>query len=106
MDIFIRNLATGVTENDLRDLFEHYGSVSSIKMTRKHSSCEPLGFAFVTMPTQSQALSAINALKGAKLKGQAIEFNDLGPRFERRRSSERRGPARGETDRRGRIKKH
>ena len=106
MDIYVRNLATTVTESDLRKLFEHYGRVSAVTMMKKHASSEPLGFAFVTMPTRSQAITAINALKGATLKGQPIEFNDRGPRFERRKSSERRGLTRGETERRGRIKKH
>ena len=106
MDIFIRNLATSVTESDLRELFEHYGNVSGVTMMKKHASSEPLGFAFITMPTKSQAISAINALKGATLKGRAIEFNDFGPRFERRRTDERRTLSRGETERRGHIKKH
>ena len=106
MDIYVRNLATTVTESDLREIFGHYGSVSAVTMMKKHASSDPLGFAFVTMPTKSQAISAINALKGATLKGKAMEFNDFGPRFERRRSDERRGPPRSETERRGRIKKH
>ena len=106
MDIFVRNLATNVTESDLKELFEHYGNVSAVTMMKKHASSEPLGFAFVTMPTKSQAISAINALKGSTLKGQAIEFNDLGPRFERRKSDERRNLPRGENERRGHIKKH
>ena len=104
MDIFIRNLSTAVTENDLKELFEPYGNVPNITMMKKHASVEPLGFAFVSMPTKSQAISAINALKGATLKGQAIEFNDLGPRFERRKSAERRNLGRGKTERRGSVK--
>ena len=68
---------------------------------KKHASWEALGFAFITMPTKSQAISAINALKS-----RAIEFNNFGPRFERDKTVERRTLPRGETERRGHIKKH
>ena len=100
MDIFIRNLATNVTENDLRELFEHYGRVSGVSMAKKHDASTTLGFAFITMPAKCQAISAINALKGAELKGKAIEFNDYGLRFERRKDSQRRAHSRPGTDRR------
>lgn len=100
MDIFVRNLATNVTENDLRELFEDYGSVSSISMLKKYDSSAPLGFAFISMPAECQAMSAINALKGVKLKGQTMEFNDLGLRFERRRKLKGRSHECPESERR------
>ena len=68
---------------------------------KKHASWEPLGFAFITIPTKSQAISPINALKG-----RTIEFNDFGPRFERCKTVERRTLPRDETERHGHIKKH
>ena len=100
MDIFIRNLATSVTENDLRELFEHYDKISGVSMAKKHDSSAPLGFAFITMPAKCQAISAINALKGIELKGKGIEFSDFGLRFERHIESERHGHSRPDLERR------
>ena len=100
MDIFVRNLSKAVTEGDLRQVFEDYGEVTSVTLVKESLSRRPVGFAFVNMPRDTEAMSAINALRHADLKGRTIVFNDHGRRFERRRSNERRNSRRTAIDRR------
>jgi len=72
MNIFVAKLDYGVTSEDLREVFEEYGEVSSCnvifdKMTRKSK-----GFAFVEMPDNSAAQKAISELNEASINGRTI----------------------------------
>lgn len=100
MEVFVRNLDRAVDESELRQLFEPYGRVASVKIVKDSSTSQPVGFAFIRMAENSEAISAINALKGAELRGRQIEFNTPGSRFERRYVLEQRSEGRGETERR------
>jgi RNA recognition motif-containing protein len=84
MNIYVGNLASEVTEDDLRKMFEAFGQIASISIITDKFSGESRGFAFVEMPTKAEAQSAINDLNGKELKGRAISVNEARPRPERR----------------------
>ncbi len=100
MDIFVRNLSHDVEEPELREVFEAYGAVTGITLVEDKETGRRMGFGFVTMPSKDEAVSAINALKGTKLRGQMLEFHESRTRFERRRMPERREIERETPDRR------
>jgi len=103
MDIYVRNLSREVTEEDLQQVFSRFGNIDSVKVVKDSESGISAGFGFVSMPDHSQALTAINALKGHELKGKTLHFNDRCNRFERRRGEERRTNNRGGSERRKRF---
>ncbi|RKX26530.1 MAG: RNA-binding protein [Candidatus Zixiibacteriota bacterium] len=80
MNIFVGNLSFDATEDDLRQLFEQYGEVSSAKIISDRLSGRSRGFAFIEMPDDGAAQSAIDGLNGNDLKGREINVNQARPR--------------------------
>lgn len=80
MNIYIGNLTSGTTENDLRQAFESHGQVENVKLIKDKYTGEPRGFAFVEMPTKTEALSAIEDLNGKELNGNILTVNEARPR--------------------------
>jgi RNA recognition motif-containing protein len=80
MNIYIGNVSSATSENDLRQAFEGYGKVEDVKIIKDKYSGEPRGFAFVEMPTKAEALSAIEGLNGKELKGNTLVVNEARPR--------------------------
>ena len=69
MNIFVGNLATGVTEDDLRQAFEGFGKVASARIIKDKFSGQSRGFGFVEMPELAEAKAALEAMNGKDLKG-------------------------------------
>ncbi len=80
MNIYVGNLAYGVTDADLRELFSASGEVSSASVIIDKMSGESKGFGFVEMPSNSDAQSAIKALNEQPLKGRNMRVNEAKPR--------------------------
>ena len=80
MNIYIGNLDFGVDENDLRNIFEKYGSVSDVKIITDKYSGRSKGFGFVVMENNSEANKAISELNGATLENREIVVNEARPR--------------------------
>jgi len=84
MNIYVGSLSIDVNDDDLRQAFEAYGEVESVKIIKNRYTGESRGFAFIEMPTNKEALSAIDGLNGKSLKGSSIVVNEARPRSERR----------------------
>lgn len=84
MNIFIGNLAPGVTEAEITELFKQYGDVHSVELARVKFSDELRGFGFVDMPGKRHSLAAIAGLNGKDLRGQALTVNEARPKIEHR----------------------
>jgi RNA recognition motif-containing protein len=80
IDIYVGNLASDITENDLREAFELFGRVETAGVAKHHHSGASRGFGFVGMPSRGEAASAVVGLHGRSLKGQAITTTELKPR--------------------------
>ena len=83
MNIYVGNLPYGVTEDELRSLFEEHGEVSSANVIIDRQTGRSKGFGFVEMPTDSEAENAIEALNESAIKGRNIKVNQARPRAER-----------------------
>jgi RNA recognition motif-containing protein len=75
MNIFIGNLSYGLSEDELQQVFEEYGEVSSAKIITDKYSGKSKGFGFVEMPDDEAANQAIEALDGSSLGGRNINVN-------------------------------
>ena len=91
MNIYVGNLSREVTEEDLRQAFEAFGEVTSVKIIKDRYSDESRGFGFVEMPGKADAESAITGLKEKELKGRTLNVNEARPRPEGRRRGGRPG---------------
>ena len=99
MNIYVGNLAYEVTESDIRNAFEEFGTVTSVKIITDNYSGKSKGFGFVEMEEADQAEQAIAAINDLELKGRAITVNPARPKEDHRPSGGgggmRRGPGGG-----------
>jgi RNA recognition motif-containing protein len=84
MNIYVGSLSYDVTEEDLKQAFEAFGEVESVKIITDKYSGQSKGFGFVEMPDKAQAQSAIEGLNGKDLKGRTLNVNEARPRTESR----------------------
>jgi len=84
MNIYIGNLSRDVTEDDLRQMFQPFGTIDSVNVIKDKFSGVSKGFAFIEMPVKEEAEAAMAALKGKELKGRPLDCNEARPREERR----------------------
>jgi RNA recognition motif-containing protein len=84
MNIYIGNLSYEVTEEDLKEAFEAFGEVETVKVIKDNYTDRSKGFGFVEMPAKDEAQSAINELNDKELKGRTLKVNEARPRTESR----------------------
>lgn len=80
MNIFVGSLPFSINEADLKDSFEAYGAVSSVKIITDKFTGRSKGFGFVEMPNEAEALKAIEELNGAMVSGRTIIVNKSIPK--------------------------
>ena len=74
--LYVGNLAWGVTDQDLNDLFAEVGSVNSAQVIMDRATNRSRGFGFVEMGSDAEAATAVEKLNGHELKGRAIRVNE------------------------------
>jgi RNA recognition motif-containing protein len=79
-NIFVGNLSFNTTEQDLRSLFEAYGTVDRVNIVTDRDSGQPRGFAFVEMSNDDEGNNAIAVINGQKLGGRALNVNEARPK--------------------------
>jgi RNA recognition motif-containing protein len=82
MHIQIMNLNLGVIEADIRRLFTPFGEVAMVEVDRDKWNHRSTGRAFVNMPVEKQARTAILTLNGTMVAGKAIAVTALNPVWE------------------------
>ncbi len=83
MNIYVGNLSRDVTENDLREAFEAFGTVDSVKIITDRFTGASRGFGFIEMPEDEEAKKAMADLNGKEMKGREVKINEARPRTER-----------------------
>ena len=87
MNSFVGSLPFSIEEADLRESFEAYGAVDSVKIITDKFTGRSKGFGFVEMPNDAEAQKAIDELNGATVQGRAIVVNKSEPKPEGERRS-------------------
>jgi RNA recognition motif-containing protein len=82
MNIFVGNLPFEVTEDELKQIFEVHGKVTSVSILKDKFTGKPRGFGFVEMADKASAEIAISALNGKDLKGRNMTVNEARPKTE------------------------
>ncbi|MCG8685219.1 MAG: RNA-binding protein [Desulfobacterales bacterium] len=75
MNIYVGNFTEQMTENALREMFEAFGMVESVKIIKDRFSGRSKCFGFVEMPNNSEADKAIKALNGNMINKKPIKIN-------------------------------
>jgi len=86
MNLYVSNLPYQTTDDELRELFEPYGEVSSAVVIRDRETGRSRGFGFVEMPDGAQGGAAIEAMHGKPFSGRPLTVNEARPREERPRA--------------------
>jgi len=94
MNIFVSNLSYGVNSDDLKELFEEYGNVSSAKVIMDRETGRSRGFGFVEMG-DAEGQKAIDELNQAEYDGKVISVSVARPKPEGERRSFGGGGNRG-----------
>jgi len=103
MNVYVGNLSPETTEDDLRQAFEAFGQVISIKILRDRVTGESNGVGFVGMPVSDEGQTAISTLNGKNLKGHAIKVEEGKRKIDHRRNKDKQdgfGGDRRDRDRR------
>ncbi|WP_246173560.1 RNA recognition motif domain-containing protein [Limnoglobus roseus] len=80
-NLYVGNMSFSTTEDQLREAFSQYGSVTKVQLIMDRETGRPRGFAFVDMADGGDA--AIQALNGAQLDGRTLTVNEAKPREDR-----------------------
>ncbi|MCA9101579.1 MAG: RNA-binding protein [Pirellulales bacterium] len=83
MNIYVGNLSYDATEDDIRQAFAAYGTVTSVNIITDRETGRSRGFAFVEMSDRSESEAAIEALNLQKIAGRAVTVNEAKPRENR-----------------------
>ena len=93
MRLYVGGLPYQTTENDLIDLFEQIGQVSSVTVITDRETGRSKGFGFVDMASAENAQQAIAQLNGTLYGERTITVNEA---RERQATSQRRSNYRSE----------
>jgi cold-inducible RNA-binding protein len=83
LKLYVGNLAYGVTNTDLENMFTPHGNVQSAQIIMDRDTGRSKGFGFVEMSSNDEAQAAMNALNGKESDGRALTVNEARPREER-----------------------
>jgi RNA recognition motif-containing protein len=78
--LYVGNLSYGVTSDDLHQLFESFGAVTSAEVLNDRETGRSRGFGFVEMANDAEADAAIEGLDGNDHGGRRLTVNEARPR--------------------------
>jgi RNA recognition motif-containing protein len=82
MNLYVTNLGDKITSESLEIMFATYGKVSSseiVKDQHQLSGYSPV-FAYVEMPNDGEAETAIKKIDGTVVDGRSISVSQTGPK--------------------------
>ena len=75
MNLYVSNLSFHTTDENLKELFEKFGAVSSAKVITDRESGRSRGFGFVEMSSDNEAREAIQGLNNKEVEGRAMSVS-------------------------------
>ena len=85
MNIYVGNLNYQTTDEDVRQLFAQFGTITSAKVITDKFTGRSKGFAFVEMADNTEGNNAINGTNNQDFQGRPLKVNEARPREERPR---------------------
>lgn len=80
LNIYVGNLSFDTVESELRELFEAYGSVDSVKIISDQFTGRSRGFGFIEMTDREEGVKAIQELDSKELGGRTLKVNEAKPK--------------------------
>ena len=72
MNMYVSNLTFHAVDEDLKKLFEQYGTVTSAKIITDRETGRSRGFGFVEMASDAEANEAMKGLNNKDIQGRAM----------------------------------
>jgi RNA recognition motif-containing protein len=83
MNIYVGNLHYEIGEDELKEIFEKFGEINSVKVITDKYSGRSKGFGFIEMLNDTEAKEAIDNLDGTEIGGRNVKVNQARERRER-----------------------
>ena len=80
MNIYVANISFRAREQDLKELFQQFGEVSSVKVVTDRDTGRSRGFGFVEMDSDEDAKKAIAGLNNKEVEGRAMSVSVAKPK--------------------------
>jgi RNA recognition motif-containing protein len=74
--LYVGNLSFSTTEDELRELFEQYGSTESVAVITDRETGRSRGFGFVEFEDAASAEAAVSALDGKEFGDRSLRVNE------------------------------
>lgn len=76
MNLYVSNLGDQITEESLRAIFATHGAVTSYTIVKPKGTGESIGFAFIQMPNEKEAHTAMTKLNGMVVNGRNVSVTE------------------------------
>ncbi|MCF7792208.1 MAG: RNA-binding protein [Victivallales bacterium] len=87
MNIYVGNIAFSASDEELRELFEKHGDVTTAKIIKDRETGRSKGFGFVEMDNGGE--EAIENLNGFEMLGRRLKVNKARPKGDRPQNKRR-----------------
>ena len=81
--LYVGNLAFSVTDDELGQAFESFGTISSARVVMDRMSGRSKGFGFVELEDDQAADDAISKMDGQTIGGRPVRVSEAKPQEER-----------------------
>ncbi|MBP6730427.1 MAG: RNA-binding protein [Chitinophagales bacterium] len=79
MNIYVANISFRASEGQLKDLFQQFGEVTSVKIVTDRETGRSRGFGFVEMANDSEGQAAVAQLNGTSFQDRNLVVNEARP---------------------------
>ena len=76
VEIYVGNLSYDMTEEQLRQEFEAFGKVNSVRLVMNRFNGKSKGFGFIQMPNRDEAERACAAINDKEIMGRRVKCNE------------------------------
>jgi len=73
--MYVSNLSFHTTDDNLKELFEKFGDVSSAKVITDRETGRSRGFGFVEMSAETEAKDAMQGLNNKEVEGRPLSVS-------------------------------
>ncbi|CAL5419700.1 unnamed protein product [Camellia sinensis] len=84
--VYVKNLPKNITQDQLRELFEHHGKITKVVLPPAKAGQEKSRFGFVHFAERSNAMKALKNTEKYELDGQVLECSLAKPQAEQKSS--------------------
>jgi RNA recognition motif-containing protein len=79
MNIYVANISFRASEGQLKELFQQYGEVASVKIITDRETGRSRGFGFIEMPNDGEGKAAVAQLNGTSFQDRNLVVNEARP---------------------------